>query len=201
MNCTNVLGQVCNDNNACTDDVCNSNQATLATACSYSNVSCTPNQCQNVTGCNSTTGCVFSPFICPTPADFCQVSICDQLAGCINIPKTCVVSDADCYVGQCDSVAEQCNTVERPDWTTITTQQGGGVTCFAFYDKAATAGIITGGVVAGIVVGAVVFAALAAVAARKAYLLLQVRQGNMGAAQGNPLYAPTGGSGVNPMYN
>jgi len=89
---------------------------------------------------------------------------------------------------------------QRPSWTTITTTKGGGLTCFAYYDKAATAGAITAGVVAGIVIAAVVFAALAAVGARKAYLYMQMRQGNMGAAQSNPLYAPSRTGGVNPLF-
>jgi len=87
-----------------------------------------------------------------------------------------------------------------PDWTQITTKKGGGVTCYAFYNKAQTIGIITGGVVAGIVVGAVVFAAVAAVAARKAYLYMQLKQGNMGAAQSNPLYTPGANGGENPLF-
>jgi len=61
-------------------------------------------------------------------------------------------------------------------------------------------GIIAGGVIAGIVVAAVVFAALAAVAARKAYLYMQLRGGPMGAAQGNPLYTPSAAHGENPLY-
>jgi len=74
------------------------------------------------------------------------------------------------------------------------------LSCYAYYNKAQTAAIITGGVVAGIVVGAVVFAAAATVAARKAYLYAQMRQGGMGAAQSNPLYTPGATEGVNPLF-
>jgi hypothetical protein len=126
--------------------------------------------------------------------------LCDDLVGCIEVPRGCVVDDADCYVGVCDSEKKECKTNQRPDWTTITSQKGGGVTCFVLYEKAKTAAIISGGIIAAIVVAAVVFAALAALAARKAYLFMQLRQGNMGGAMGNPLYVPTQGSGVNPLY-
>jgi len=74
------------------------------------------------------------------------------------------------------------------------------LTCYAFYNKAQTAAIITGGVLAGVIVGAVVFAAVAAVAARKAYLYMQLKQGNMGAAQSNPLYTPGATGGENPLF-
>jgi len=145
-------------------------------------------------------GCALSPVVCPTPADFCQISYCDDLVGCLNISKTCIVDDPDCYYGSCDSVGRTCNTIQRDDFSTITTRKGGGVTCYLFYNQAQAAGIITGGVVAGIVVAAVVFAALAAVAARKAYLYMQLRGGPMGAAQGNPLYTPSAAFGENPLY-
>jgi len=138
--------------------------------------------------------------VCPIPDDFCKINICDEKLGCLPIDKTCLVDDADCYVGVCDSANKQCTTQQRPDWTTITTQKGGGVTCFAYYNKAATAGVITAGALAGIIVAAVVIAAVAAVGARKAYLLLQLRQGNMGAAQGNPLYSPSPAGGENPLF-
>jgi len=199
MNCTNILGQACDDDNACTVDSCDSNMRTLATACSYANLTCANTTCQNVTGCNSTSGCVFAPVNCGVPVDWCQVNICDDLAGCIPIPKTCLVNDANCYIGVCDSIAQKCTTQQRPDWTSITTR--GGVTCFAYYNKGVTAAIITGGVIAGIVVGAVIFAALAAVGARQAYMYMQLRQGGMGAASGNPLYAPSAAGGENPLFS
>lgn len=53
---------------------------------------------------------------------------------------------------------------------------------------------------AAIIVAAVIFAVLAALAARKAYLFMQLRQGNMGAAQSNPLYTPGTASGENPLF-
>lgn len=68
------------------------------------------------------------------------------------------------------------------------------------YDAKVAIGIAAGAV-AGIVVGAVVFAALAAFAGKKAYDWIQMQNSGMGAAQGNPLYTPSAGSGVNPMYN
>jgi len=205
MNCSNVdnSDSLCNDFDSCTVDVCNASSPILSQACTHYNKTCiSTDVCFNATGCNGTTadGCVFTPILCPPSDDSCYVPKCDEVAGCIFIPKVCIVDDPDCYEGVCDSVSGQCITNERDDWTTITTQKGGGVTCFAFYNKAQTAAIITGGVVAGIVVGAVVFAAAAAVAARKAYLYMQLRQGNMGAAQSNPLYTPGSGDGMNPLY-
>jgi hypothetical protein len=89
---------------------------------------------------------------------------------------------------------------QRPDWTTITTKKGGGLTCFAYYDKAATVGLITGGVLAAVVIGAVVVAALVSAAAGKAYLYMQMKQGGMGPAQGNPLYENANRGGENPLF-
>jgi len=74
------------------------------------------------------------------------------------------------------------------------------LSCYAVYNQGELAGIITGGAIAGIVVGAVVVAAAATVAARKAYLYAQLRQGGMGAAQANPLYTPGATEGVNPLF-
>jgi hypothetical protein len=127
-------------------------------------------------------------------------SICDNSAGCLEIAKPCLVSDPDCYVGTCNSVTQSCSTSQIPDFLSATTNMHGGVTCFAYYDKKKTAGIIAAGAVAGIVVGAVIFAVLAAAGARQAYLFMQLRQGSMGAAQGNPLYTPSAAQGNNPLF-
>jgi len=75
------------------------------------------------------------------------------------------------------------------------------VTCFAYYNQAATGGIIAAGIIAAIVIAAVIFAALAAVGARQAYIYMQMKQGNMGAAQGNPLYSPSNAGGESPLYS
>jgi hypothetical protein len=91
-----------------------------------------------------------------------------------------------------------CVPTQRANFATITSANG--QTCYALYNKAATGAIIAGGVIAAIVVAAVIFAALAALAARKAYLYMQLRQGNMGAAQSNPLYTPGTASGENPLF-
>jgi len=74
------------------------------------------------------------------------------------------------------------------------------VTCFAYYNQAATGGIIAAGIIAAIVIAAVIFAALAAVGARQAYIYMQMKQGPMGGASGNPLYVPGGGAGENALY-
>lgn len=120
------------------------------------------------------------------------------MSGCLIGNTTCLNSDPDCYVSICDWTTQSCQTSERPNWIGIT--KSNGVTCYAFYNQAATAGIITAGVIAGIVIGAVIFAAAAAVGARKAYLYMQLKQGNMGAAQGNPLYSPSAAGGESPLY-
>jgi len=199
--CNNTLiANVCDDANACTDDLCDSTGATLDAACTHKNTTCVaPSICQNVSGCNTTSGCTFIAAVCPPSADWCQVPICDDTVGCLLSPKPCIVKDPDCYVGNCDSLKQQCTQTALPNWESIPSSQK-GVTCYAFYNKAKTAAIITAGVIAGVVVGAVVFAAVAAVAARKAYLYMQLRQGNIGAAQNNPLFAPPGGAGTNPLF-
>lgn len=199
MNCTHTLG-VCDDNDACTIDACDSSKGTGA--CSYSPLNCTltPTVCQVSLGCDKVNGCLYNDLVCPEPADWCTTSICDEKVGCVQIPRVCLVSDADCYVGVCDSVKKTCTETKRDNFATITSSKKGGVTCFLAYEKKKAAAIITAGAVAGIVIGAVVFAALAALGARQAYMWMQLRQGAMGAAQGNPLYQPNQNAGENGLY-
>jgi len=200
MNCSYSLG-VCNDDDACTVDSCDSFATNESSLCSHTTLNCTaPTICQVVVGCDRVNGCLYAPLVCPTPTDWCMRSLCDPTVGCLDSPKPCLVSDPDCYIGTCNSIKETCTTSQRSDWTTATTNMHGGVTCFAYYDKKKAAGIIAAGAVAGIVIGAVIFAALAAAGARQAYMFMQLRQGGMGAAQANPLYTPGGGSGENPLF-
>jgi len=110
------------------------------------------------------------------------------------------VTDADCYVGVCNNVTGDCIQQERPNFGSITTRKKGGILCAVAYNNKVI-GAIAGGAVAGIVVGVVIFAALAAFAGKKAYDWIQMQNSGMGAAQGNPLYTPSAGSGTNPMYN
>jgi len=158
-----------------------------------------PSACQIVVGCNAVNGCSFAVKVCNESLEACQVPFCDDTVGCVPVPKTCVVNDADCYYGVCDNVTGACSTLERPNFGSITSKQKGGVLCAVAYNSSVIAGIAAGAV-AGIVVGAVIFAALAALAGKKAYDWIQMQNSGMGAAQGNPLYTPSAGSGNNPMY-
>jgi hypothetical protein len=125
FNCTHVLGKLCDDGNACTVDTCDSNAATEALVCNYTNIACTPPTiCQVTAGCDIVTGCVYQPIVCPTSSDWCLVSECVDFAGCINLPKGCVVSDPDCYYGRCDSTSESCIAEQRENWTLITSAIG-----------------------------------------------------------------------------
>jgi fibro-slime domain-containing protein len=202
MNCSYTLADACTDNDPCTNDICNSNSDSLATACSHTNVTCTPPTiCQIATGCESSkNGCVFEPKPCPPSTDFCTNIVCDNSAGCIPVPKVCLVNDADCYVGVCNSATASCTSQQRPNFATLTSSKGNGQTCYALYEQVKTAAIITGGILAAIIVGAVIFAALAALAARKAYLYMQLRNANTSGVSNNPLYTPSGGAGDNPLF-
>jgi len=116
------------------------------------------------------------------------------------VPRTCPTKDNDCYVGVCDNSTQKCNTQERKDFATITSDKHGGVTCFLYYKKKTAAAIITGGVIAGIVIGAVIFAVLAAIGAKQAYLWMQLRTGAVAGAHVSPLYQPNDNAGQNPFY-
>jgi len=92
-----------------------------------------------------------------------------------------------------------CGQVEKSGFAT-NVYYSPGITCWAHYNKAQTAGAITGGVIAGVVVGGAVFAGAASWGARKAYIRLHARQAGMGAAQGNPLYEHHPGHNENPLF-
>jgi hypothetical protein len=146
-------------------------------------------------------GCLSEPKVCNVSSiGVCQTTFCDDTVGCLPVAKTCIVTDADCYLGVCNNVTGACSQIQRPNFGSITSQKKGGIICAVAYNNQVIAGIAAGAV-AGIVVGAVIFAALAAFAGKKAYDWIQMQNSGMGAAQGNPLYTPSAGSGTNPMYN
>jgi len=111
------------------------------------------------------------------------------------------VVDVNCYVATCNNATQACETQQVSNWVTAQSANKKGETCFVAYDKGTAAAIITGGVIAGIVIAAVVAALLVAAAGRQAFLYMQLRQGGMGPASSNPLYAGGGGSGENPLFN
>jgi len=70
----------------------------------------------------------------------------------------------------------------------------------AYNEKAAVG--LAAGTVAAIVIAAVVAAALIAVAAKKGVdVLMASRAGPINAAVNNPLYAGSGNTGTNPLFN
>jgi len=202
-NCTNIVpDNVCGEPDACQNVMCDSTKATLADACTSgtTNITCTaPNLCMVVAGCNSSTGCVFAPKTCPTPAEYCLTSVCDTSVGCVQVPRVCGVNDANCYTGVCSNVTASCSTVKRSGFNTLTTNQHGGGTCLAVYDKSVVAGI-TAGATAGVVVAAVAVAALVGFGGKKGYDYLMAKNSPIGDVGNNPLYAPGSGSGQNALY-
>jgi len=197
-NCTNIIPfDICDDSNNCTTDRCLSGSTNIT--CQYDNITCiAANACEVVVGCDPQSGCVKLPLNCTAPADWCLVPVCDTYGGCTSTARTCIVDDPNCYVGVCDSENQQCTKQERPNFSTI--YHSAGVTCYFAYNQATTAAAITGGVIAGIVVGGVVFAGIFSFSARKAYIRMQMRKGNMGATQSNPLYEQGNKGGVNPLF-
>jgi len=75
-----------------------------------------------------------------------------------------------------------------------------GVPCPLLYDEGAKAAAIAGGAVAGIVIGAVAVAGLVGFGGKKGYDYLMAKNAPIGDVGNNPLYAPSGGSGENPLF-
>ena len=71
---------LCDDNNACTEDYCDTKTKT----CAHNNT-CVDDLC-NVANCNVATGCFMTPITCipPDKDPECYVTKCDPKEGCIS---------------------------------------------------------------------------------------------------------------------
>src|SRR5207247_38644 len=71
----------CNDNNACTTDTCNP-----ATGCVFTPITCNDNNACTTDTCNPATGCVFTPITC-NDNNVCTTDTCDPASGCVFTPN------------------------------------------------------------------------------------------------------------------
>jgi len=76
----------------------------------------------------------------------------------------------------------------------------GGVLCPLLYNNAAKTAAIAGGTLAGVIIGAVAGAALVGFGGKKGYDYLMASSSPIKDVGTNPLYAPSGGSGENPLF-
>jgi len=207
--CSNVLNStMCDDGDACTAEVCNPEAAPGTNPCQRSNTTCAaPNPCQNFLGCDSKLGCQYSNYTCANISTWCNPYVCEVSAGgCVKNPVICPNKDRGCFIASCtDNVTTngtligQCNLDEVSDFSQAVSTNG--VLCPLVYNNDAKVAAITGGAVAGIVVGGVAAAAAIGVGGKKGYDFLMAKNSPIGNVGNNPMYAPSGGAGENPLFN
>lgn len=200
VNCSNPLNQTaCDDDDVCTNDYCDSSASTLKTACSHTNVTCTPPTiCQTALGCNRFNGCQYEPIVCPGAEDPCKIASCDPIAGCILVAKVCVVSDHDCFKGVCEPTSGNCTQQRVGNWATATHN---GVFCALIYDSTAKKAAIGAGAAAGIAIGAAAALGIFGYGGKKGYDYIKLmRNQKFADVQNNPLYEQTNGKADNPLY-
>jgi len=197
----------CDDGNACTTDVCNTNTqmcewTNIATSCDDNNA-CTIDECDVNTGCKHT----------DVPADYCDdqsvctTDRCDPVAGCINQNITCNDDNA-CTDDFCDpfrgclSAAKVCPNDGKDKCKlffclngTCSTRKADGckVPVVAVAAALSTAAII------GIIIGVVL--CVAGVGAGGAFAYSQAAgSGSVAPVANNPIYVGSGAQGTNPLY-
>ncbi len=114
----NMMGKIgctsdadCNDNNACTTDMCNP-----ATGCVHTPIVCNDNNACTIDTCDPATGnCVFTPRVC-NDNNVCTDDSCDPAIGCVYTPNTAPCNDNNactsndvCSNGICKGTAVVCN--------------------------------------------------------------------------------------------
>jgi len=116
--------------------------------------------------------------------------------------KICANKDIGCYTTQCipgnGTANGTCVLNQVPNFKTATGR--GGLLCPLLYDNTAKTAAITGGALAGVVIGAVAAAALVGFGGKKGYDYLMASNSPIKDVGTNPLYAPSGGSGENPLF-
>jgi len=188
----------CDDNDGCTNDYCDPARG----GCVHDQVvcpvfsACTPNVCQSsgpnswqctpgaelvcddskhctVDRCDVVRGCVYTPIVCPDPAD------CHIITGCDETRYTANDNSSVCVYGNVPQLYDLCGTC-----------RGNYISCFfkdtSDFEQAAG---IAGGVVAAIVIAAVIALAAAIFASKKGYDHYQaLTQARAAGANENPLF-------------
>lgn len=88
-------GIVCEDNNACTDNLC------VEGECVFPAIACDDQSACTDDSCDPATGCVFTPVNCDD-GDACTVDGCEPATGCTHTPLDCNDGNA-CTNDRCDS--------------------------------------------------------------------------------------------------
>jgi hypothetical protein len=118
----------------------------------------------------------------------------------------CANKDRGCFVAACvnnntanGTLAGYCTLNQVPDFSSSVSNNG--VLCPLVYDQAAKDAAISAGTIAGAAVGAAAAAALIGVGGKKGYDYLMAKNMPIGNVGNNPMYAPSGGAGENPLFN
>lgn len=180
----------CDDNNACTVDVC------LNGACTNNLLNCSDGNMCSDDHCNETYGCYYTNTSC-SDGNFCTNDFCNNDTGCyhtavefVPIPETCFVQICEDAVGLVTNPLE-CRPAERCSC------QENQCVCKG-WDLVKVAKI-SAGVIGGIVVGVAAFAVIAALVGKKSYDYMKVNRIPDGAIGQNPLYEPKVDT-YNPLY-
>jgi len=213
--CTPANDAVCNDNNLCTVDSCvgtglNASCAYTTKQCAPSNkcftTSCTPstgctttplpscndnNPC-TTDSCNNNTGCVYTPVVCPATGNPCLNATCNKnLGGCITVRETCSnLTARNCSIATCNNTCQYVSVCVPPP---------------PFTGSEATLEVVLAGALSGAaVIAIVVVAVVVAVGVGAGGAIAVASGGGLGGAAvtaSNPLYKPSGNSGMNPLFN
>jgi len=94
--CTPADLAACNDNNACTTDLCG---VQVTANCQHNQISCAPatNSCV-ISSCSPSLGCQLTPVNCST-SNKCQIDSCNANTGCVYANVTCPTNA--CFLGSC----------------------------------------------------------------------------------------------------
>jgi len=210
--CTPANGTVvCNDNNMCTVDSCFNDSCVYSTTqCGKSN-SCFTTSCAPATGCSTTpkpscndnnpctidtcsnsTGCVYTPVVCPATGNPCLNATCNKnLGGCITVRETCSnLTARNCSIATCNQTCAYVSVCVPPP---------------PFTGSEATLEVVLAGALSGAaVIAIIVVAVVVAVGVGAGGAIAVASGGGLGGAAvtaSNPLYKPSGNSGMNPLFN
>lgn len=188
---------LCNDNNACTDDVCvatvGCRHSPSLTACGAASSICNVNQCFNVNvniGTNLTANwtavcqerqldCSQAPAL-KAKLDGCNVAACDAAAGGCLLRLLDGATIDEC--GNCNPPGEEL----KPCIVGLEVEE---------------AAAIGAGVLAAIIIGVIACVLLAGLGGAGAYKVLNKYRGGMQGAQSNPLFEDNGMQGESQLYD
>jgi len=102
----------CNDNNACTTDVCDVNGLNGG-ACVFTAITCNDNSVCTIDECDLIQGCIFTPISCDDN-NLCTTDSCDPIKSCQHVNVTCPGADI-CHDTHCDVTKDVLNQCIKTD--------------------------------------------------------------------------------------